>query len=211
MQKVHSVLFSGGSKLPCAGWGQLWRGEGRRAATGRCWAGPQSPSHCTSLFTAMTQVSIIKGGTCPQMPDWQGTAALSGRVCKMALCPIERKQKSTAMEVTWQSLSPHKFYFLLHFIFPGPIHITTCSYKLGATNKQSAGQNLAHCAYSNLSIPTAVPSAYPCDASQDQPDPLSPTRVGESHGCHVTAVTVIPNKGTCCKLPSSCLVLTGLR
>lgn len=205
MQKGHSVLLSAGSKSPwAAGWGQLWRGGGRRAAIGRCWAGPQPSSRCTSLFTAMTQ------GSCPRVPDWQGTAALPGRACRMALCPTEGKQKTTAVEVTWKSLAPHKFYFLLHFIFPGPIHIATCSYKLGATNRQSSGQNLAHRASSNMSITAAVPPTQPCDASQDQSDPPSPTGVGESHGCHITTVTVIPNKGTCCKLPSSCLVLAGL-
>ena len=167
------------------------------------------PATASGLSTAVTW-GTLTGGSCPQVPEQQGTAALPGRASSMALCPTEEKQKSTAMEAVWGSLAPHKFYFLLHFIFLGPVHTTTCSYKLGATNRQTAGQNVSHHASSNVSITATVSVAQPCDASQEQPEPPSPTGAGESHGCHSTTVTVIPNKGTCCKLPSSCLVLAGL-
>lgn len=143
-------------------------------------------------------------------PDWQGTAALPERLCRTVLCPTEEKQKAIAVEVLWKSFAPHKFYFLLHFTFPDPIHITTCSHKHGSSNRQSLGPNLARCVPSNVSIAPTAPPTQPCDPSQEYPDPSSPTGVGMSHSCHITPVAVIPNKGTCCKLPSSCLVLAGL-
>lgn len=199
------VPSAGSKSLWAAGWGQRQRGGGRRAPIGRCWAGPQPSSHCTSLFTAMTQ-GFCKGGTYPQVPDWQGTGALPRRACRTVLCPVEGTQKITATEVTWKRLAPHKFYFLLNFILPGPIHITTCSYKCGATSRAESSPS---CFLKHVHHRRGSPT-QPCDASQDQPDPPSPTGVGESHGCHITTVTIIPNKGTCFKLPSSCLVLAGL-